>query len=94
MERDSICLISKKVAAATGDCRRALYIGQKATERDKKKVVEMNEVLHEMFASPIIVALKLVRGREKSEEESQEEEDNFLIFTLEIYQESRNYFCT
>ena len=70
-ECDSICLASKKVAAATGDCRQALYICQKATEvakRDKKKVVEMgqvNKVLHQMFASPIILAMKLVRRRER-----------------------------
>ena len=79
-ERDSISLASRKVAAATGDARRALDICWKAievAERDEKKSVGMSEVnkaVQEMFTSPMILAVKLVSGRERGREKERERE--------------------
>ena len=79
-ERDSISLASRKVAAATGDARRALDICWKAievAERDEKKSIGMSEVnkaVQEMFTSPMILAVKLVSGREREGEREKERE--------------------
>ena len=79
-ERDSISLASRKVAAATGDARRALDICWKAievAERDEKKSVGMSEVnkaVQEMFTSPMILAVKLVREGEREREREGERE--------------------
>ena len=79
-ECDSISLASRKVAAATGDARRALDICWKAievAERDEKKIVGMSEVnkaVQEMFTSPMILAVKLVRDGDRERERERERE--------------------
>ena len=65
-EPDAISLAARKVAAVTGDARRALDICRRATEiaenrKEGKKLVGMMDVssaVQELFSSPLIMAVK------------------------------------
>lgn len=72
-EPDAVQFVARKVAAVSGDARRALDICLRATElaqveKEGKGTVGMahvNGALHEMFSSPKIVAMKLCSSYEK-----------------------------
>ena len=63
-EPDAVLLAARKVAAVTGDARRALDICRRATEiaeEEGKSLVGMMEVssaIQELFSSPLIMAVK------------------------------------
>ena len=65
-EPDTISLAARKVAAVSGDVRRALDICRRATEiaenrKEGKKLVGMIDVrsaVQELFSSPLILAVK------------------------------------
>ena len=65
-EPDAISLAARKVAAVSGDARRALDICRRATEiaenrREGKKLVgimDISNAVQELFSSPLILAVK------------------------------------
>lgn len=70
-ENDAIQLASRKVAAVSGDARRCLDICRRATEiaeRKGRKTVQIehvHEALLEMFATPMILAIRNCSKQEK-----------------------------
>ncbi|XP_072173400.1 uncharacterized protein [Diadema setosum] len=73
---DAVQLAARKVAAISGDARRALDICRRATEiaevaagKDKKKAVvgmaQVNAAVTEMFCSPKIMAMRLASEQEQ-----------------------------
>lgn len=66
-EHDAILLAARKVAAVSGDARRALDICRRATEIAQEKrgrgsqlvgMMDVNNAIQEMFSSPKIMAVK------------------------------------
>ena len=64
-ESDAVQFVARKVAAVSGDARRALDICLRATElaqaeegRGMVGMVHVNGALQEMFSSPKIMAMK------------------------------------
>ena len=65
-EPDAMSLVARKVAAVSGDARRALDICRRATEiaenrKEGKKLMGMMDVssaVQELFSSPLILAVK------------------------------------
>jgi origin recognition complex subunit 1 len=61
---EAITLASRRVAAVTGDARKAINLSRRAAElaREKKKtivgMVDVNDAIQEMFSSPLILAVK------------------------------------
>eukprot|EP00731_Ephydatia_muelleri_P016195 Em0009g619a len=72
-EPDAVQFVARKVAAVSGDARRALDICLRATElaqaekegRGMVGMVHVNGALQEMFSSPKIMAMKLCSSYEK-----------------------------
>ena len=64
-EPDAIAFVARKVAAVTGDARRALDICRRATEiaeerKEREKLVGMmgvSSAVQELFSSPLIMAV-------------------------------------
>lgn len=68
-ENDAIILAARKVAAVSGDARRALDICRRATEIAQEKsgrgsklvgMMDVHNAIQEMFSSPKIMAVKYV----------------------------------
>lgn len=70
-ESDAVQLASRKVAAVSGDARRCLDICRRATEiaeHKQKKIVgieQVHEALQEMFATPMVQAIRGCSKQEK-----------------------------